>query len=213
MMLDKGSFSRKATQSVRNAMASALAGYVAGLSWDLDDGTTVKFAQVFDRWPHYLQRTVDPSACVLPGSWKYGDALLTPTLLEDTWEPKGGDGWGLYKTAEAEMELELSFRATTAEERDQLILGLEEAFQDPNVLMSQQGAANRIVLPLPTYYGLSARYSLLSGRLIDSEEQAMREQRDAILTISAQAPKVKLGPVHPMCLTVRKLSIDETPIT
>jgi hypothetical protein len=212
-MLAREDFSLKATQSIRGAMASALAAYVAGLSWDLDDGTTVKFAQVFDRWPHYLQRTVDPSACVLPGSWKYGDALLTPTLLENTWEPKGGDGWGLYQTSEAEVELELSLRATTSEERDQLIQGLEDSFQDPDVLMSQRGAANRIVLPLPTYYGLSARYSLLSGRTIDSEEQAMREQRDAVLTISAQAPKVKVGPVHPMSITIRKLSVDETPIT
>jgi hypothetical protein len=212
-MISKEEYSRTATQDVRGAMASALAEYVAGLVFQLDDGNTLKFAQVFAEWPSYLNRAVDPSACILPGSWKYGDALLTPTLLESTWEPQGGDGWGLYQTAEAEVELELSFRATNTVERGQLILGLEEAFQHTEVLMNQQGAANRIVLPLTTYYGLSARYSLLSGRSIDSEEQAMREQRDAILTISAQAPKVKLGPVHPMSLTIRKLSVDETPIT
>lgn len=207
-MLAKEEFSRTATQDVRGAMASTLAEYVSGLTFQLDDGNTLKFAQVFSEWPSYLDRTVDPSACILPGSWKYGDALLTPTLLQDTWEPQGGDGWGLYQTAEAEVELELSFRATNRVERGQLILGLEEAFQHPEVLMNQQGAANRIVLPLTTYYGLSARYSLLSGRLIDNEDQAIREQRDAILTISAQAPKVKLGPVHPMALTIRKLDVS-----
>jgi hypothetical protein len=31
----------------------------------------------------------------------------------------------------------------------------------------------------------------------------MREQRDAIFTISAQAPQVTVGPVFPLNLTVR----------
>lgn len=207
-MLAREDYSRKATRDVRSAMASALAAYVAGLSFDLEDGNILKFAEVFSEWPAYLDRNVCPSACVLPGSWKYGDSMLTPTLIESTWEPQGGSGWGLYKTAEAEVELELSLRASSAYERERLILGLEESFHHAEVLMSQQGAANRIILPLPAYYGLSARYSLLSGRLIDSEEQAMREQRDAVLTISAQAPKVKLGPVHPMSITIRKVSAD-----
>jgi hypothetical protein len=210
-MMEKEDFSLKATQDVRGAMASTLAKYVEGLVFQLDDGGTVKFAQVFAEWPNYLNRSVDPSACILPGSWKYGDALLTPTLIESTWEPAGGSGWGLYKTSEIEVEFELSFRANNVVERSQLVLGLEESFQHPEVLMSQQGAANRIVLPMDTYYGLSARYSLLSGRLIDSEEQAMREQRDAILTISAQASKVKLGPVQPMSVTIRKFSVDTMP--
>jgi len=60
---------------------------------------------------------------------KYGAAVLTPVLIEDTWEPKGEPGWGLWKTAEAEVEFELSFRTTSAVERGKLILGIEDAFQ------------------------------------------------------------------------------------
>jgi len=204
----KDEFSRTATMDVRGAMAATLARYIAGLKFDtLDGGPDLQFAEVFDEWPSYLDRAVPPSGCVLPSSWKYGAAVLTPVLIEDTWEPKGEPGWGLWKTAEAEVEFELSFRTTSAVERGKLILGIEDAFQ------STSQEANRVVLPLPDYYGLDARYSLLSARVIDSEDQAIREQRDAVMTISAQADKVVLRPVFPMSLTIKKVSVDTNPLT
>jgi hypothetical protein len=199
-------FSRTATQDVRGAMATALAAYIAGLEFDPGDGSPLyKFAQVFDEWPSYLDRNVDPSACVLPNSWKYGPALLTPVLIEATWEPKGMPGWGLWKTAEAEVEFELSLRASSPVMREKLILGIEDAFQ------STTREANRIILDLPTYYGVDARYSLLAGRVVDNEEQAAREQRDAVLTISAQANKVVVRPVYPMALNISINSVGSQP--
>jgi len=114
-------------------------------------------------------------------------------------------GWGLWKTAEAEVEFELSLRASSPAERERLILGIEDAFQTTG------REANRILLELPTYYGLTARYSLLSGRVIDNEDQAMREQRDAVLTISAQADKVVLQPVTPLALNITIKSVGTSP--
>jgi len=49
--------------------------------------------------------------------------------------------------------------------------------------------------------------------VIDSEDQAIREQRDAVMTISAQADKVVLRPVFPMSLTIKKVSVDTNPLT
>ena len=40
--------------------------------------------------------------------------------------------------------------------------------------------------------------------MIDNEDTAMREKRDAAFTISASAPKVQIAPVWPMALQVTK---------
>lgn len=207
-LMPKEEFSRTASMDVRGAMAATLASYIAGLKFEaLDGGTTLQFAEVFDEWPSYLDRAVPPSGCVLPSSWKYGAAVMTPVLIERTWEPKGQAGWGLWKTGEAEVEFEFSFRTTSTAERGKLILGIEDAFQ------STSHEANRIVLEMPAYYGLDVRYSLLSCRVVDSEDQAMKEQRDAVMTISAQADKVALKPVFPMSLTIKKVDVGATPLT
>jgi hypothetical protein len=206
-MMPKEHYGRTATRDVRSAAALALRDHLATLTF-VNGGAPFCFAEVFEEWPAYLDRYVPPSACVLPGAWKYGDSNFTPTLLEDTWEPEGESGWGLYKTAELEVDFEVVVGATSPSEREAIVLGVEDAFQAPGLLMDEaQGPRNAIILPLSAYYGLSARFALLSARVIDSEEQAMRERREAIFTIQVQAPKVKLGPVHPLAL---KLVINST---
>jgi hypothetical protein len=207
-MISQDEYPRKATQDVRGAMATTLANYISGLEFDPGDGSPqYRFAEVFDDWPSFLDRIVMPSACVLPNSWQYGAALLTPVLIEDTWFPQHEPGWGLWKTSEAEVDFELSLRTSNVSERHRLLLGIEAAFQDT------RREANRIVLDMPSYYGLPVRYSLRAARLIDAEDPAMREQRDAILTISAQADAVALRPVFPLSITIKKVSLDVTPPT
>ena len=202
-MFTRNQYSRKASRDVRNAAALALARHLAELSFELG-GQTFGFTKVFDEWPSYAQRYKPPAACVLPSSWSYGAWGLTPTLLEDTWEPTGQQGFGLYKTAELECELEVSIRTTSTAEREAITLGVEDAFHNNKMLMSQAGARNSVLLSMPEYYNLPARFSLLRGRTIDDEDHAMREKRDVVLTIGVQASKVKLGPVYPMALHLIK---------
>jgi hypothetical protein len=180
-------------------MARALARYLADLTFQYG----VKFTGVFDEWPSFVKRYRPPCACVLPSSWTYG-GWMTPTLLEDTWEPQESQGFGLYKTGEAEVEMEISIATTSTEERAVLEQGVEDAFTDPQGLMSERrGPRNAIVLPMPEYYGLHARFSLLRGRVIDEEDSAMREKRNAVFTVAAQASKVRVGPVYPLALTIQ----------
>ena len=199
--MTKEEYPRKATRDVRNAAALALSRHIAGLTWE---GTEHRrFTEVFDEWPAFLNRYQPPAACVLPATWTYGSWEYT--LLEETWEPKGLPGFGLYKTNELECEMEVSIRTTSAAEREVIVLALEDAFQDPQMLMSQKrGPRNSIILPMPEYYGLTARCSLQRGRTIDDPDSAMRERRDAVLTVSVQASKVKVGPVYPMALHMIK---------
>ena len=199
--MTRAEYPRKATRDVRNAAALALSRHLMGLTWE---GTEhQRFTEVFDEWPAFLNRYQPPAACVLPATWTYGSWEYT--LLEDTWEPKGLPGFGLYKTNELECEMEVSIRTTSAAEREVIVLALEDAFQDPQMLMSQKrGPRNSIILPMPEYYGLTARFSLQRGRTIDDPDSAMRERRDAVLTVSVQASKVKVGPVYPMALHMIK---------
>jgi len=197
-MFTKDQYSRKATMAVRDAMACALARYLADLTFEFG----VKLTGAFHQWPSFVKRYRPPCVCVLPSSWNYG-GWMTPTLLEDTWEPEGGQGFGLYKTGEAEAELEISIAVTSTAERTVIEQGIEDAFTDPQGLMSERrGPRNAILLPMPEYYGLKARFSLLRGRVIDDEDSAMREKRNAVITVSAQASKVRVGPVYPLALHI-----------
>lgn len=196
-------YSRKATTNARRAMALALKRHLEGLEFFNPD--RFQFSQVFDSWPSYIQRYVPATACVLPGRWEYGDAYLTPVLMEETWEPAGEQGFALYKMAEIEVFLEVSMRTDSVDEREAIILGVESSFRDPNMLMSDPaGARYGILLPLPEYYGCKARFQLISGSVIDDEDRAMRENRDAIMVVQAEATQVVVGPVAPLQLKFRQ---------
>ena len=195
-------FSRKASIGVRNALALALARLVQDMTFPGSQAQS--FAVVYDEWPDFLDTGVFPAACILPGEFRYADSQMTPRLLEDTWEPKGMPGWGLQKTAELQTEFQLVIRTNLAGERAQLMQAVEDLFQPQDNLMDQTGPRYGLVVPLPEYYGVNGRFALLSGAVIDNEDTAMREKRDAAFTISASAPKVQVAPVWPMALQVTK---------
>jgi hypothetical protein len=179
-------------------------------------GGAFQLSEVFDDWPSYTSRLIPPSACILPGTWRYADWAFTPKLLEDTAEPAittdgmPGPGFALEKTAEMEAELEISIHSNNVAERDAVLLGIEDALVSPSGLMSEAaGPRYGILLPLPEYYALEGRFALQSARVIDDEERAMREQRDAVVTVSCQASKVQVVPVFPLRLSIR-LAVERT---
>lgn len=203
-MISLSDYSFKATRSIRGAMASTLAERLRALEFTDPTGFRFRFAEVFEDWPSYSSKYVPPSACVLPGSWTYADALMTPTLLEDTWEPHGEAGFGLYKLSEVEVDFEVSLRTDSAAQRDDVMLGLEEAFQSPGLLMDHDiGARYGVLIEMLDYYKQCVRFALQGARMIDGEDAAMREHRDAVFTIRGIAPQVKIGPVQPFKAIVR----------
>ena len=195
-------FSRTASLDARNALAMALRRHIEALTFA--GSQAQQFAEVFEEWPSFNDSEALPAACVLPGEFKYGDAHMTPRLLEDTWEPKGMPGWALLKTAELMCEFQLVLRTNLPAERPVLMRAIEESFQ--NDTDQRYG----IIVDLPEYYQLTGRFVLLSGSVIDNEDTAMREKRDAAFTISATAPKVQVVPVWPMALSISKTLTDST---
>lgn len=193
-------FTRTASLDARSALAMALRRHVEALQFV--GSQAQQFAEVFEEWPSFNDSEVVPAACVLPGEWKYGDAHMTPRLLEDTWEPKGMPGWALQKTSELMCEFQLVLRTNLPAERPILMRAIEESFQN--------GTDERygIIVDLPEYYQLTGRFVLLGGSVIDNEDTAMREKRDAAFTISASAPKVQIVPVWPMALSITKTLLD-----
>ncbi len=203
MPIVRSQYSRTASRDARGAMAMALQRHLFGLTF-YNAGGTFQFSEIFDEWPSYNDKYVPPAACVLPSEWKYADALFSPTLLEDTWEVYGEPGFGLYKLSEVNVDFEISIRTTSTIERSQIIQGIEESFRAENLLMDDvNGARYGILLPLPEYYSLQGRFSLMSAKVIDDEDRAVRENRDAIMVISAACAQVTVGPVKPLNLTVR----------
>jgi hypothetical protein len=202
-------YSRSASMDVRDAMAMALRRLIEEIRFAGCQETS--FQEVFDDWPSFLDTEVLPAACILPGSWKYDASSMTPKLLEDTWEPQGMPGWGLYKTAECMGDLQVMVRTNLPAERPKLMRAFEDSFQAPGLLMNTSvGARYGLLRPMPEYYGMDARFALLAGNVLDSEDSALREKRDALFTISAIAAKVQLGPVWPMALSISKTMSDLT---
>jgi hypothetical protein len=206
-------YSRRKTMSARGAMSLALSRFLEQQTFH--NPGPFRFARVFSQWPSFVDKFVSPSACVLPGEWRYVDALMTPALCPETVEPPStvpgqmaGDGFGLYKLSEVEQDFEISMRASSVGERDAIVETLEEIWHAPGLLMNDaSGARYGILLPLPEYFGVDARFSLLSARTIDNEETAIREHRDAVFTLSGQTIQVTVGPVSPLRLTVNYCQI------
>lgn len=203
-MITRAQYSRKQRRSLRFALAGALQQLLVDTDFYTPDGTITHLSQVFDEWPSPEDNYTTPAACVLPGQGTYEDAGYTPTLLEETWEPKGQPGLGLYKTAELVVPYEIQVRAPTGAERDVIIMGLEDLWVAKGVLMDHaQGARYGILIDMPDYWGVTASFSLMYVRTMDDPDAAMRNHREAVVGVTARADHVKLGPVQPMKLTVR----------
>lgn len=197
----------KATLDLKAAMAKALATRLLGLFFVPPSGGLIQFTRVYDQWPSFPDNYVSPVAAVLPTPTRYDASRMTPALLEDTWEPKHQVGCGLYKLADVEADFEILVRTASVEERTVIMAGVEESFQSDGVLMDPLGAIYGVNLPMPEYWNLVAGFALKASRVLDDEDRAMREHREAVFTVTGWAPQVKLAPVRPMRPTVR-LVID-----
>lgn len=199
-------YSRRQTLDLRLAMAEALATHLGALTFHAGS-RDFGFDRVFDSWPSDTDWQALPAACVLPDEKvAYSNERLTPTLLEETWEPAGRPGLGLYQVADAECDLMLTVRASTPGERSAVVAGVEEALFEPRVTGNyEQGRRSGIVLPMPAYWSLPARYRVVESRVLDDAESAQKNWNDATFLVRAQAPQVRLDKVVPFQLRIREV--------
>lgn len=205
-MISKEMYSRTQTLDLRTAMAAALCRQLQSSTFPGAGGEgQLRIEVAYQEWPSFGDEVVTPAACVLPdGEGQDVEARLTPTLLEDTWEVRGEPGWGLYVLSDYECEFVVKIRAATSAERSAVIAYVEQLLvQDADILIAPVGG-NRygMLTRMDEYYQRDCRFGLLGTTVIDDQESAMREQRDAQFRISAQAQKVRVGMVQPFTLRV-----------
>lgn len=202
-------YSRKQTLDVRSAMALALQRLLEACEFPGPKGIgKVRFAKVFREWPTSNDVAVLPAAGVLSSddTVKYSHARLTPSLLEDTWEPRGRLGLGLYKLAEAEVTLKVELRARTQLERSALVGGVEALLFAPGVLDNRpKGARYGRVTDMPEYWGLPVRFSVEDKTTGDDAAGAKSGRWEATFSIAAQASHVRLDVVAPFRVKITEI--------
>jgi hypothetical protein len=211
--VNRQSFSRKQTLDLQTAMARALARTLgAAVFPGPGNQGEVRFRQVYEEWPGPNDRHATPAACVRSDQRiTYADAMPTPQLLEDTWEPQGRSGLGLYKSAEGECDFQVEVRCASKPERSAVSAGVEELFLPPGVLQNHAaGPRYGVLVPMPEYWGLSVRLSVQSRDPADDAEAAIKNRWEARFLVRAQAPKVRLDVVQPFRLKIVEL-IDGEP--
>ena len=213
----RAQYSRKKTESEEKALGAALARYLLERTFPGAGGQgLIKFADAFVEWAAPEDTYAGNMVAVIPVSeLVYMDTQMTPTLLEETWEPEGRPGLGLYKRAEAEVTFNLQVRGVTGAERSALVAGVEELFVakdilepegEPGVLMnSVEGAREGLLLDLPEYYNLQGRYTLLGSQPVDNEATALRGDNEANIRVLANTPHVSLGRVQPFTLHIKEV--------
>lgn len=211
-------YSRTQTSDLETAIADAVISAINRPFPIPGTQKRIQLAEIFNEWPEVEENFVDPSGCILPDTeLMYGPSHLTPALLEDTWEPTGEAGFGLYELSEASREFELAIRASTARDRQALKAGIETAFQaagdKEDVLVAPSaGIRYGMVVTMPGYWNLPCRLTLLASRKLDDPDTAIRKIEEARFRILAQAAHVKLGRVPPFRLKLKVFDSDGTPL-
>lgn len=203
-MITVEQYSRKQSLNVRAAMVRAIAERLRNAKFPKPRGGFIQFSQVFEHWPDYPERSTAIVAAVLPSPVRYDAARLTPSLIDETWEPYGEVGFGLYRLADIDAEFEIQIRCPTDAERSVVLAGMETLWVADEVLMDPiAGARYGVIICMPEYFGVAAGFALKDMRVLDDENRAVREHREAIMTIFGQATQVKLAPVRPMSPVVK----------
>lgn len=208
MPITREQYSRRATQPIAVAVAMGLQRLILAQRFTGAGGIgTIAFDEVFEEWPSVEDWNLANAACVLPFELVYGDEYPTPTLLEDTWEPKGDYGFGLYVLSDASAEaIDVELRAPTKAERDALLMGLEGMFGAPRPTLQQpESARSGVTMILDEYFGLPARVYRLKSAILDDADRAIRNAWEARVTLAVQTKQVVLDPVAPL-----KIRFEET---
>lgn len=185
-------------------------------------GGLLPAAAVLPDRPIYEADALTPR--MLEWSWSGGDPCLRESSGRPTY-PIGdgsGDGYALFDIAELSVPFVLLVRASTIPMRKAVVSRLEELFVedgsllDPNQLSDlaqpsppepPEEIARPIrygrLLKLESYYGLTARYSLESQQLLDSETNAAQNRWLAQMEIQAHGKVVVVRRVRAMRPRVR----------
>lgn len=169
----------------RRALTVGLAEYLEQLEFHAEGGRRMRFEGVHSEWAEPEEQARYPSAVVVPaGAGTYAPRSLTPSLNPQERLP-APDGRYLVAVADYEQLLNIEVWANGVEERSQLVAMLEQALFP---VFFRSG----FVLELPHYFNARGTYLPKSVAMQDSEDNALRRYRIAVVTVAATVPLIRL---------------------
>jgi hypothetical protein len=169
---------------------SALLDYVATISFEIDNSPSpnpkafqIPRENLLDEWPDSMDTMVFPSIAVTPG-----EPVITPrgfsNSIDESTLDLFGVGTALLPMHEHQERIVLEIWATTRFQRAAIVAGLQTAFDEAEEMSG-------IRLPLPDYFGQTARFTLEGDARVDDENSARRRRR-ARMTVRMEVDVVRL---------------------
>jgi hypothetical protein len=184
----------------RTALTRGLAEYLASMTASGPGGRPLAFRRVVSTWAQPEELAEYPSAAVLAGAGTYGSSRFTPGRGPRIATP---DQRYVLNSAEFTVDMTVELWCTDPKERAAMVALLEDRLLAP--LDSRYG----FILELPHYFNARAQYEPTGLSYDDSEENAMRRYRKAVLTVKGQVPVIRLISL-PDADMVARITVDDS---
>lgn len=165
----------------RTALTRGLAEYLSQLSIAWEGGRLSRFVQVFENWAEPEDTAHYPSAVVYSGEGgSYDASVLSPQL-----QLIPGTNIYVRSVAELVQPLTIELWTTDPQERMALVAMLEDALE-PHEFMTG------LRLTLPHYHNQRGTYEKLSVTYDDSQDNAQRRWRKAVISLTGNITQLRL---------------------
>ena len=190
-----------AEMDATSALCRGLADYMRDTRTVAYGGRDLRWDHVAELWAPPETIGTKPAAAIYPGApSSYDASKLSPAVVGVT-----KDGFSLFVSCELVLDpLNVEVWSTDPEERGALCKMLEDAFSPVEWMYGFR-------LRLPHYHGAFADFAAKSVYYRDSEEEAMRGHRVAVIPITASVAVMRAQRL-PMAQTRIEVSVDNGPV-
>lgn len=165
------------------SLTRGVAEYVSSLSTNVPGGRQLQFIKCFDAWPQPEDLAEYPSfaAYTNDNDGEYDAANVSPHV-GDARYPDGS-----YEVSSAELNIDLNCEvwATDPEERQALVLMLEEAFAPVEWMYGFR-------LELPHYFNQRATFAPMKTKYLGGSVEAMQQFVNARIVLRASVPVTRV---------------------
>lgn len=178
---DKQELTSNQETDARTALARGIKEYLEQLQWTAQGGRHIRFERVLDVWAEPEDGKAGYPCAVVQGTGPgtYDASKFSPSPSDKDRLPSG---LFLVSPCELVQAFQVEVWAVDPEERLAIVAMLESALIAPTSWLYG------IRLSLPHYFGLVAEYEFTGLNYIDSEQDAVRRYRKAMVTLTGRVP-------------------------
>jgi len=168
----------------RTALTRGMCEYLSQLVEPASGGALLRLRRAFETWAEAEDPAEYPAACVWSDqAGTYVGSKLSPSPAPEDIIPETNAYVVQY--AGFELTFYVDLWCTEPAERRAFVAMFERAL---NPLAGGYG----FVLALPHYFNVRAQYELISTQYVDSEDEARKRIRRAIMTVKGSVPMLQL---------------------